>query len=113
MPMLLNAVDAPAEYTVESLQNYGAFVDIGDGISGLVHISEISDKRINHPKAALRVGQEVTVMIKKIEDGKVSLSIKAVQEAKAQEVEEEAHEYKSEYVPNNPFADLLKDFIKK
>jgi len=98
--------------TVESLQNYGAFVDIGDGISGLVHISEISDKRINHPKAVLRVGQQVDVMITKIENGKVSLSIKAIEAAKEQEAEEEAHEYRSEYVPNNPFADLLKDYMK-
>lgn len=98
--------------TVESLQNYGAFVNIGNGISGLLHISEISDKRINHPKAALRVGQEVTVMIIRIQDGKISLSIKAINAAKEQEAEEEAHEYHSEYVPNNPFADLLKDFIK-
>ena len=97
---------------VESLQNYGAFVDIGDGISGLIHISEISDKRINHPKAVLRVGQEVTVMIIRIENGKVSLSMKAVQAAKEQEVEEEAKEYHSDYVPNNPFADLLKDYLK-
>ena len=98
--------------TVESLQNYGAFVDIGDGISGLIHISEISDAHIKHPKAVLKVGQEVSVMIKKIENGKVSLSMKAVQEAKAQEVEEEAHEYISEHVPNNPFADLLKNYTK-
>ena len=97
---------------VESLQNYGAFVDIGDGVSGLLHISEISDKRINHPKAVLRVGQEVTVMITRIQDGKVSLSMKAVEAAKEQEAEEEAHEYHSEYVPNNPFADLLKDYLK-
>ena len=98
---------------VESLQNYGAFVNIGNGISGLLHISEISDKRINHPKAALRVGQEVNVMIIRIQDGKISLSIKAIEAAKEQEAEEEAHEYHSEYVPNNPFADLLKDFLKK
>ncbi|MBQ9032227.1 MAG: S1 RNA-binding domain-containing protein [Parasporobacterium sp.] len=98
--------------TVESLQNYGAFVDLGDGISGLLHISEISDTRIAHPKAVLRTGQTVSVMIRKIENGKVSLSMKAVQEAKEQETEEEAREYRSEYVPNNPFADLLKDFLK-
>lgn len=97
---------------VESLQKYGAFVDIGNGISGLLHISEICEQRINHPKAVLRTGQEVTVMIIRIQDGKVSLSMKAVDAAKEQETEEEAVEYHSEYVPNNPFADLLKDFMK-
>lgn len=97
---------------VESLQNYGAFVDIGNGISGLLHISEICEQRISHPKAVLRTGQEVTVMITRIQDGKVSLSMKAIEAAKEQEAEEEAHEYHSEYVPNNPFAELLKDYIK-
>ena len=97
---------------VESLQNYGAFVDIGNGISGLLHVSEISEKRINHPKAVLKVGQEIQVMIIRIQDGKISLSMKAIEAAKEQEAEEEAHEYHSEYVPNNPFADLLKDYLK-
>ena len=98
--------------TVESLQNYGAFVDLGDGISGLLHISEISNERISHPKAVLRTGQKVNVMILRIENGKVSLSMKAIEAAKEQQVEEEAREYHSEYVPNNPFADLLKDYLK-
>ena len=48
----------------------------------------------------------------RIENGKVSLSMKAIEAAKEQQVEEEAKEYHSEYVPNNPFADLLKDYLK-
>ena len=106
-------VGSIVEGTVESLQNYGAFVDLGDGISGLIHISEISHERISHPKAVLRTGQKVNVMIIRTENGKVSLSMKAIEAAKEEEVEEEAREYRSEYVPNNPFADLLKDYIKK
>ncbi|MCF0228306.1 MAG: S1 RNA-binding domain-containing protein [Parasporobacterium sp.] len=107
------SVGSIVEGTVEKLQNYGAFVDIGDGISGLLHVSEISDKRINHPKAVLRVGQKVQVMITRIDNGKVSLSMKAVQAAEEQKLEEETpHEYHSEAAPNNPFADLLKNFMK-
>ena len=49
------------EGTVETLQNYGAFVDLGDGISGLVHVSQISQKRIKSPKAVLSVGDKVNV----------------------------------------------------
>lgn len=67
--------------TVETLQNYGAFVDLGDGISGLVHVSQISQKRIKSPKAVLSVGDKVTVKVIKNEDGKISLSMKALQEA--------------------------------
>ena len=94
--------------TVETLKDYGAFVNIGNDLSGLLHVSEISDKRIKHPKAVLAPGQQVDVMITKIENGKISLSMKAVRDAKAQEIEDEASEYKSEYVPNNPFAELMK-----
>ena len=102
------AVGSIVEGTVETLKEYGAFVDIGNDMSGLLHISQITDKRIKHPKIVLQEGQKVTVMITKIEDGKISLSMTAVNDAKAREVEEEAAEYKSEYIPNNPFAALLK-----
>ncbi|MCQ2512371.1 MAG: hypothetical protein MJ092_03175, partial [Lachnospiraceae bacterium] len=75
------------------------------------------DRKIAHPKAVLREGQQVKVMITKIENGKLSLSIKQAEAADlaAEEVamEEEASEYKSEYVPNNPFAALLKDIKLK
>lgn len=68
------------EGTVESLMPYGAFVDLGDGISGLVHISQISQKRIAKPSEVLSVGQKVKVKILNTNDNKVSLSMKALQE---------------------------------
>lgn len=62
--------------TVESLMPYGAFIALGDGISGLVHISRIAAKRIESPGEVLKKGQEVKAKVVKIEDGKISLSIK-------------------------------------
>lgn len=76
--------------TVESLQTYGAFIDLGEGISGLVHISQISQKRIKSPKAVLSVGDPVKAKVIKNEDGKISLSIKALEE-NTEEKEEEIH----------------------
>ena len=76
------------EGTVESLQTYGAFIDLGDGISGLVHISQISEKRIKSPKAVLSIGDTVKAKVIKNEDGKISLSMKALNEI-AEEKEEE------------------------
>ena len=73
--------------TVESLQNYGAFVDLGDDLSGLVHVSQISLKRIKSPADVLNVGDEVTVKVIGIKDGKISLSIKALEEEKKEEEE--------------------------
>lgn len=76
------------EGTVESLQTYGAFIDLGDGISGLVHVSQISEKRIKSPKAVLSIGDTVKAKVIKNEDGKISLSMKALNEI-AEEKEEE------------------------
>ncbi|MDO4803895.1 MAG: S1 RNA-binding domain-containing protein [Lachnospiraceae bacterium] len=66
---------------VDSLQSYGAFVSLGDGIDGLVHISQITNtKRLNHPKEMLSVGDEVKVKVIGVKDGKISLSMKALAE---------------------------------
>lgn len=80
------------EGTVESLQPYGAFVNIGNGLSGLVHISQICERRIKHPKSELSVGQKVKVKVIDIKDGKLSLSMKALQDVLAKDIEEEVVE---------------------
>ena len=68
------------EGTVEQLKDYGAFVNIGDGITGLVHISQISDRRLKHPSQVLKEGDKVKVKIIKIENNKISLSIREAAE---------------------------------
>ncbi|MBQ6752944.1 MAG: S1 RNA-binding domain-containing protein, partial [Clostridia bacterium] len=60
---------------VKSLTNYGAFVDIG-GVDGMIHISELSWKRIRHPSDVLNVGDTVEVFIKALENNKISLGYK-------------------------------------
>ena len=80
------------EGTVESLQPYGAFVDLGNGISGLVHISQICEKRIKKPSEAVNVGDKVKVKVIAIKDGKLSLSIKEASDLMAKEIEEEIFE---------------------
>ena len=72
---------------VESLQSYGAFIRLENGLSGLVHISQISAERIKTPEQVLKVDDEVNVKVIGIKDGKISLSIKALIE-----VEEEPEE---------------------
>jgi len=70
---------AQIEGPVTKLMNFGAFVQVTDGIEGLVHISEISaDKRINHPQDVLRVGQVVKAQVLAIDPEKrqIKLSIK-------------------------------------
>lgn len=73
---------------VESIKDFGAFVDIGDGLSGLVHVSQISTKRIKTPEEVLKVGDEVKVKVIAVKDGKLSLSMKALLEEPKEEKEE-------------------------
>jgi small subunit ribosomal protein S1 len=67
--------------TVSSIVNFGAFVDLG-GVDGLVHVSELSWKHIDHPGEVVAVGDEVTVEVLEVdfERERVSLSLKATQE---------------------------------
>jgi len=66
---------------VSSIVNFGAFVDLG-GVDGLVHVSELSWKHIDHPNEVVEVGQEVTVEVLEVDMDRerVSLSLKATQE---------------------------------
>ena len=66
---------------VSSIVNFGAFVDLG-GVDGLVHVSELSWKHIDHPSQVVEVGQEVTVEVLDVDMDRerVSLSLKATQE---------------------------------
>ncbi len=93
---------------MESLQSYGAFIDLGNGISGLCHISQIANQRIAHPSSVLKVGQKVKVKVIAIKDGKLSLSMKALDDVMAKEITEEEIEYKSEGEATTTLADLLK-----
>jgi len=67
--------------TVSSIVNFGAFVDLG-GVDGLVHVSELSWKHIDHPSEVVEVGQpvEVEVLEVDLDRERVSLSLKATQE---------------------------------
>lgn len=67
------------EGSVRRLTDYGAFVDLG-GIDGLLHISEMSWMRINHPREVLKEGQKLTVMVLKLDKdtGKISLGLRQV-----------------------------------
>jgi small subunit ribosomal protein S1 len=94
---------------VDKIVPYGAFINIGDGLSGLVHISQICGKRIKSPNEVIKEGQEVTVKIIDVKDGKVSLSMKAVEEKTeaVDTVDEVPFEYSSGSEASTGLAGLL------
>ncbi|MBF1700547.1 MAG: 30S ribosomal protein S1 [Streptococcus sanguinis] len=98
------------EGTVKRLTDFGAFVEVLPGIDGLVHISQISHKRVESPKDALKVGQEVTVKVLEVNaaDERVSLSIKALEERPAQE--EGQKDEKRQSRPRRPKRQEKRDF---
>lgn len=99
------------EGTVESLQPYGAFVNIGNGISGLVHISQICQRRISSPHEVLKEGQKVKVKILNTNDNKVSLSMRALEEEMIDTQESaEAQEYTSGGEATTSLGALLSKF---
>lgn len=99
------------EGTVESLQPYGAFVDLKDGLSGLLHISQICQKRIKKPSEVLKVGDKVKVKVLNTNDGKISLSIKAA--AEEQEAEEIENTDTEQYSSGESLGTSLGDLFAK
>ncbi len=84
---------------VDRLATFGAFIQIEEGVDGLVHVSQISHEWIKDASQALKVGQEVEAKIIKFEDNKITLSIKEllpepIQEAPAEEVDQPVKESK-------------------
>lgn len=97
---------------VESLQSYGAFVRLENGLSGLVHISQISNQRIKSADQVLNIGDEVNVKVIGIKDGKISLSIKAllIEAEKAAEEPDEVVEIPEAESIGTSLGDLFKKF---
>ena len=98
------------EGVVESMKDYGAFVRLSNGLTGLVHVSQISDKHIKNPRTVLNEGDTVKVKVIGIKDGKISLSMKALNDVASEEIQEEAVEIpQAEEIGSNLGA-LLKGF---
>lgn len=103
------------EGVIERIESYGVFVNIGEGLTGLCHISQITNKFIKSPKEVVKMGEIVKVKILKIEGDRISLSIKALKEDEPDETQE-TYEIPEKYSVSadnrqgdeSPFAKLLK-----
>jgi len=102
------------EGTVKTLKDYGAFVDLGDDVQGLLHVSEISNKRVKSPSDVLKEGQTVQVQVIAIKDGKISLSMKALEaEKKERKEKEERDDFRANYKESGAATATLGDLMRK
>lgn len=98
------------EGTVENIQPYGAFVRLSNGVTGLVHVSQICQKRIKTPAAVLTEGQKVRVKVIAIKDGRLSLSMKALEDSATESIQEEAFEIPESEAISTSMGSLLKNW---
>lgn len=84
------------EGVIERIEPYGCFVNIGNGLSGLVHISHICNKFLKSPNEVVKLGQQVKVKVLDVADGKIRLSMKEAEDI-APEVKAEEEEVSMEY----------------
>lgn len=98
---------------ITSLTDFGAFVEIREGVEGMIHISEVSSNKIENLSSVLSVGQEVEAMVLRLspENKKIGLSIKALEESQDKKVAA-SHEKVSEKVGTN-LGELLKGLQDK
>ena len=96
------------EGEVVRVTDFGAFVEIETGIEGLIHISELSDERVESPSDVIAKGDKPKTMVISLDKDakKIALSVKAAKEADAQS---SLHQTKQD-VPTSTMADKLKDF---
>jgi len=101
-------VEAP----VGSLTNFGAFIDLGNGIDGMIHISDISrDKRLNHPREALSVGQTVRAVVLEVDRGKRRIKV-GMKQLEPTSVDEYISEHKAGEVVTGRVVEVQKGRAK-
>jgi len=100
-------VGAIVEAQVVRVTEFGAFVELETGIEGLIHISELSEERVEKAEEVIKKGEIVKAMVISVdkESKKIALSLKAVDKSKEQEA---IKTYKQEEVKSSPLADKLK-----
>ena len=110
-------VGTKTEGKVTGITNFGAFVDLGEGQSGMVHISEVADGYVKDIHDVLSVGDTVRVLVLNEKDHKIALSIKqASDKPKAKYHAHHSHErneHKSRPHKPESFDDMMSGFMKE
>jgi small subunit ribosomal protein S1 len=86
--------------TITKLASFGAFARVDDGIEGLIHVSELSDKRVNHPKEVVKEGETYQLRVIKIDSAKrrLGLSLKRVNDEEYSDLQSEPEDWSEDSV---------------
>ncbi|MGG4441190.1 30S ribosomal protein S1 [Brevibacillus fortis] len=89
--------------TVKRMVSFGAFIELAPGIEGLVHISQIANRRVNTPSEVLKEGQEVQVKVLDVvpQEQRISLSIRAVEEDRVEQAERASKREQQQFTQEN------------
>lgn len=99
---------------VTGITNFGAFVELPQGSTGLVHISEVADNYVKDINDHLKVGEEIEVRVINVEkDGKIGLSIKKVKEQTESSARPRQSRQQTEFRPKENFESKVSRFLKE
>ncbi len=100
---------------VTKMTDFGAFIDMGSGLEGLLHISEVSNEKIKKLESVLSIGQELDVKIVKIEPEarKIGLSLKGVTNASVQETQPQEEQSQEEQADTEASEEVIEDAIEE
>ena len=112
--------DIPARYhigdsvpgTVTKITNFGVFVELEQGLEGLLHISELADHKVDNPEEVVKVGQKVEVRIIKIDSDERKIGLTLIQAHFEEQSEGDAGTARETEAPKSPALGSLADQLK-
>lgn len=105
-------VGSKVEGKITGITNFGAFVDLGEGQSGMIHISEVASGYVKDIHDVLKVGDTVKVLVLNEKDHKIALSIKQATD-QPKKPKYQHREKKPQYKPVETFDDMMSGFMKE
>ena len=109
------AVGTVAQGTVQALEEFGAFVELAPNVRGLVHVSEMADRRIAHPREVASVGDEVKVAVLEVDSRRrrLRLSMRQAEQVEDQSNLREFNERQRQEHPDTPDGGSLQDALRR
>ncbi len=104
-------VGSIVEGKVTGITNFGAFIELGGGETGLIHISEVADTYVKDVNDFLKLEQQVKVKVISIDKGKIGLSIKQLEKKRPRQQQQQQQQHRRAR-PKQSFEDKLSKFLK-